>query len=383
MFCSQCGKKVLDSMLFCPFCGAQIIIPDQDAQTGPEAPAPEPVKAPETPARESETPPVFSFDLPEEAEAPTPAPAMPEEAPVVEDLFPWEAEETEAEETVPEPQRPMEDLPEPAEAIPEPVEDPPLDRRSKNAGNIVPGRRSRETYVPDKPLDRSAMFLDDADDFDAPEDPTDDYDDFEEALEREERRARRKDKKRSQRQERPRRPAYDEDDEDEDEDDEDRGFFMRHIRGIVGILLFLVLLAVLGIYLLSDAGQRSLARINATLPLRADVYKVIAYEHYQSGEYAQSGTYYERALARDPGNYDFAASAAMAYLSAGDNDRAAEMLRKCIQLKPEAVEPYLYLLNLYPTANSRPWDVAQLLKQGYEKTGDQRLEAAANGIEQR
>ena len=66
----------------------------------------------------------------------------------------------------------------------------------------------------------------------------------------------------------------------------------------------------------------------------------------------------------------------MAYLSAGNNDRAAEMLRKCIQLKPDEVAPYVYLLNLYPNASSRPWDVAQLLKQGFEKTGDARLEAA-------
>ena len=58
------------------------------------------------------------------------------------------------------------------------------------------------------------------------------------------------------------------------------------------------------------------------------------------------------------------------------------MLRKCVQIRPEAVEPYIYLLNLYPNANSRPWDVAQLLKKGYELTGDERLKDAANAFAQ-
>lgn len=374
MYCSQCGKKVLDSMLFCPFCGAQIIIPDQDVRE-PEEPvkaAPEPEPAPE-PVREE---PAFSFDLQKTLEE-----ELPEgETPQIEDLFPWErpGEEPEAEPGEP---APAEDIPEPE---PEPEPDPAprekkVDRRPPNAGNIVPGRRSAETYVPDKPLmaDKSEMFLDDADDFDIePEDDyddydddTDDYDDFEEEVERQARKARRKAGRGRRR-------------DDVEDEDEAPGFVMRHIRGIVGILLFLILAAILAFYALSDSGQRTLAQINATLPLRADVYKRLGYEAYQSGDYAQSGTYYERALAREPDNYDYASSAAMAYITGGDNDRAAEMLRKCVQLKPEAVEPYVYLLSLYPNANSRPWDVAQLLKQGYEKTGDTRLEAAANGTEQ-
>ena len=41
MFCSRCGKKVLEYMLFCPFCGTEIVIPEQDeaAPDRPEAPA--------------------------------------------------------------------------------------------------------------------------------------------------------------------------------------------------------------------------------------------------------------------------------------------------------------------------------------------------------
>ena len=36
MYCSRCGKKVLDNMLYCPFCGAEIIIPEQDGDGAAE-----------------------------------------------------------------------------------------------------------------------------------------------------------------------------------------------------------------------------------------------------------------------------------------------------------------------------------------------------------
>ena len=49
------------------------------------------------------------------------------------------------------------------------------------------------------------------------------------------------------------------------------------------------------------------------------------------------------------------------------------MLKRCIQIRPDALEPYIYLLNLYPNAAERPWDVTQLLQKGYENTGDSRL----------
>ena len=39
MYCSQCGKKVQENMLFCPFCGSPIVIPDQDEESAPAAPA--------------------------------------------------------------------------------------------------------------------------------------------------------------------------------------------------------------------------------------------------------------------------------------------------------------------------------------------------------
>ena len=39
MYCGQCGKKVMDNMLFCPFCGSPIVIPEQDEPQQPAAAA--------------------------------------------------------------------------------------------------------------------------------------------------------------------------------------------------------------------------------------------------------------------------------------------------------------------------------------------------------
>lgn len=166
------------------------------------------------------------------------------------------------------------------------------------------------------------------------------------------------------------------DDFDDDDDDDREGFLARHVRGIVGLVLFLVLLAVLAAYGLSEPGQKSLAKLNVTLPLKAEVYGKLGKESYQAGDYAQAGAYYERALAREPASYGYASSAAMAYVNLNDTAKATAMLKKCVELNPDAVEPYVYLLNLYPDAKTRPWEITQLLEQGYQKTGDVRLNTA-------
>lgn len=163
------------------------------------------------------------------------------------------------------------------------------------------------------------------------------------------------------------------DDDDDDDDEEGEGFFSRHLRGIIGIILFLALLAGLAIYALSEPGQRTLARVNITLPLKAEVYGKLGFESYNAGNYAEAGRLYERALAREPGSYSYASSAAMAYVALGEKEKAAAMLKKCVELNPDAVEPYIYLLNLYPNPNGRPWEITQMIEQGYLRTGDMRL----------
>ena len=40
MYCSQCGKKVNDTMLFCPFCGSALVLPEQEEKADiPKKPA--------------------------------------------------------------------------------------------------------------------------------------------------------------------------------------------------------------------------------------------------------------------------------------------------------------------------------------------------------
>ena len=171
---------------------------------------------------------------------------------------------------------------------------------------------------------------------------------------------------------------YDADDGDDElqgsfafEDEDEGSFFMRHLRGIVGLALFVILLLMFVIYAFSRAGQLSLARVNAAWS--KDAYSTLGYQSFQAEDYQQAGLYYERALQRDPDSYSFASSAAMAYLQAGDDEKAAAMLKRCAQIDPNKLEPYIYLLKLYPDAASRPWDITQLLQQGYQRTGDARL----------
>ena len=144
----------------------------------------------------------------------------------------------------------------------------------------------------------------------------------------------------------------------------------------MGLTLFVILVAVVTIYAFSPAGQRLLAKQN--LAWQTGIYAELGYESYQSGDYEQAGVYYERALVREPKSYSNAQSAARCYLDGGYTEKAAAMLKKCIEINPKAVEPYVYLRNLYPVAASRPWDVTQLLQGAYEATGDAQLKDLAN-----
>ena len=63
----------------------------------------------------------------------------------------------------------------------------------------------------------------------------------------------------------------------------------------------------------------------------------------------------------------------MSYEKSGNKEKETEMLKRCIEIAPNQLEPYIYLLNLYPDAAQRPWDITQLLQKGYQNTGDSRL----------
>ena len=165
------------------------------------------------------------------------------------------------------------------------------------------------------------------------------------------------------------------DDFEYEDDDVESSFFFRHIRGIMGFSLLGLLAVICMMYMFSETGQVALARMN--LAWRPEVYSKVAYTYYENGMYDLSGSYYEKALARDTDNYNYAISAASAYIYGEETEKAAGMLKKCINIDPARAEPYIYLMNIYPDPASRPWDVSQLLQQGYGRTGDDRLKAVA------
>ena len=353
MFCSRCGKKVFEYMLFCPFCGAEIVIPEQELDGGADD------------AKEI---------LPEVAEGSanaTEQKAADDAEPVKgaepsersESIYArWDEERSEAEDAAKEDSRE-----ERRERDPEPRADSQAygrrdagtrSRRDSEAAAERP-RRSDKTYVPDKAMDEGDIFMDDI---------SDDYEDYEERRH-----------VRSRAAYESRYPEYEDDDDEDDEDyeDDDGGSFLtRHIRAFVGLLLFVVLIAVIVLYGMSDAGQRNLARINATLPLNPRIYASLGKESYDAKAYRQAGQYYERALSREgngENSYNYAQSAVMAYDAANERDREISMLKKCIEIKPTELAPYTYLLKLYPNDSDRPVEITRLIQRGYQLTGDERL----------
>ncbi len=391
MYCSHCGKKVTDTMLFCPFCGDPIVIPDQDEPEGaPVEPSgvPEPVKR-----AEAGDPPAEPFIPMEETDVPakqaTDADEVPEQNSLEADdataeLLDWslsrqayadddvwaqrDGGETfkplsldESEEETPRDWREeiarRKDAAAPQKRAPdmntgvEPVRldgiapklETGAERAKKEAATSrKPARKPANILVPPKPMDPKDIFMDGNDAYDA-------FDRFDA-------------------------PAFEDDAGYVYEEEGENSFFMRHLRGIVGLAMFVILILMFVIYAFSNAGQLTLARLNMAWSTGA--YSQLGDESYEDGLYAQAGQYYERALQRDPDSYAFASAAVMAYLEADDSDKAAAMLKRCVQIDPSRLDPYLYLLNLYPDAAQRPWDVTQLLQQGYQATGDDRLKVS-------
>ena len=348
MYCGQCGKKVMDNMLFCPFCGAPIVIPDQDA---PEAPAPEPAVQPvEPPVKQpaAEAAPERPLSLFDDVQRPAKK-AVPEQVPLeaFEPLrFDFDApeqpapQEESAEQETPQPEEnaQVEDVPEdiPAQQLPPKRRNMP--KRPENNR-----KRSANTYIPVKEMDMDDIFMDGGDEEDE-YDMDDGYSD-------------------------PYGGRYA--DSFEYEEPESGSFFQRHIRGIVALILMLILLVVCAAWGISPRGQRVLAQVN--LAWSAEAYADLGYEAYQKDSDLLAARYYEKALNRDPENYEYAHSAMVAYYEADKLENAAAMLKKCVDLDPDNPEPYEELLILYPDAQTRPWDISELVRMGYQRTGAQSL----------
>ena len=310
MYCSQCGKKVNDSMLFCPFCGSALVLPEQD-----DAPVPQL-------AKQVKIQPILQ-DIPD-ARSNSPIEDIPQETfqPLDLDSFAVEDRHTythvEHKESV---------------LAREPVH---LDGNVPDLSDIHSPTRPKSkkskkrpsTYVPQKAFNPDDIFLDSEEsDFDEPE--PEEHFTYEEPLE--------------------------------------GGFFERHMRGMVGIMAFAILVVVLLLWALSDSGQYTLAGVN--LAWRAEAYEQVAYKAYEDQNYTLSAEYYLKALARDPESYSYAYSAGVMYLWNSDVENAAEMAKRAIQIDPTRADAYKLLLQAYPDVSTRPWEIQSLIEQGYEQTG--------------
>lgn len=332
MYCSQCGKKVMDTMLFCPFCGSPIVIPDQDE--GRPAAA-----APKSPVEEN----AVSMQHMEHIEPALPA-SEPEEVDDVgfipldlrSELWKEPSREEEKPKNADVSQEVSEVLS--SQLKEEPVRlqgvKPDLSAARPHGAPKIASRKSADTYVPQRQFDPNDIFLDGETD----EDEFVDYEDG---------------------------------DDFEYEEAEKGSFFARHIRGCVSLILFAVVAIVILGWMLSGSGQQALAR--AGLAWNPEVYAEVAYEAYQNGSYALAGGYYVKALQRDADNYDYANSAGVAYYMANDTLTAESMARKSIDINPARPEAYELLVRLYPDATARPLEIQGLIQTGYQLTGSESL----------
>lgn len=372
MYCGQCGKKVMENMLFCPFCGSPIVIPDQDEvavvlpvreEEQPAAPAPaEPVEAEKPKAAVKIVMPVkakavepVEKEMPEQEEKPVSLfdSFEPEEKPVPRKEFvPLSFDfETQLRETDAAGEMQAENKVENEEAPADEIfsvkpefrdEHRSRERRSgRDDRRMDTPRRNVNTYVPVRDVDPDNMFMDELDEDGYGED---DYDLDEEPV---------------------RRGRYR--DEFEFEEPESGSFFQRHIRGIVGLILMLILAIIFAVWMFSPKGQVTLARVN--LAWTAQPYASLGHEAYQMDSDLLAAKYFEKAYSRDGSNYEYAHSAMVAYYEAEEIESAAAMLKKCVEMDPDNPEPYQEMLILYPDAEDRPWEITELLRLGYQRTG--------------
>lgn len=340
MFCSQCGKRVMDTMLFCPFCGSPIVIPEQD-EVDMLSPAETAEAVVEWSEKESVAEDLTQGDgesvIQDEDEV-----ADEEEA-----FVPLSMEEI----SKPSPVR--DDVSRQISAIlneqlrEEPVR---LQGHAPDLSNVHRPETSAgtNTIVPQKQLGDGDLFMDDEDEYDK----LDDYDEYDD---------------------------YDAADEYDGEDDEETGFFVRHIRGIVALILFAVVAAIFVGWAFSHGGQVSLAK--AGLAWRADAYNELGYEAYEEKNFVLAAEYYVKAYERDSGNYDLANSAGVAYYLAKNYLKAEEYAQLAIGIDPGKVQAYELLQRLYPDMEKRPLEIQALLQNGYRLTGKSSLVADDTSVE--
>lgn len=334
MKCPKCGHENSDIRLFCSSCGAELPESDSDSSSAAahaapqyERPAPQPVDL--QPAPEPEFKPLDSFDIDESASSTDDlwADDATPQAPAAPDLF---------EENV---QKPVISA-NSAYARPRQEDIPQRPLLTRSAGSDV--ARSK-THIPKR---NESM---DPDDFFAvrgqvlPE-----YND--EETEAPKRRRKR---------------------ENEYEDSAPQSFAVRHMRGIVTLVLLLLTVLIVLIWANTDNAQLTLARLG--IAWKPEAYAELGAQAYAANDLSAAGYYYSGALERDSTNYNYAISAANAYIEGGYIPNALDTLRICIELQPQKVEPYIMLMDLQSGYDNMSEYDRQLVDNGFAITNDSRL----------
>ena len=147
-----------------------------------------------------------------------------------------------------------------------------------------------------------------------------------------------------------------------------QSFVVRHMRGFVTLMLLLITAAIVIVWANTDSAQYTLAK--ADMAWKSSAYARLGQEAYQSNDLAAAGYYYTAALNRDESNLNYAIMAANSYIEGGYTSKALDAIRKCIEIQPTNADLYATLIQLQPEISAAD---KKLIRQGYELTGDSRL----------
>jgi len=150
----------------------------------------------------------------------------------------------------------------------------------------------------------------------------------------------------------------------------------RRIKGIVTIALLVGALMVAIWLMWTPGGQMVRAQMNLGAP--ASAYKALGDQDRAGGQVQRAADAYYSALKLDSQNYGYALLVGQTQAMVGTDEsrkKAAKAYGLCIQLKPQEVQPYKELVDLYNVMGD--YEAAEACRaEGYKQTGDASLAAS-------
>ena len=149
----------------------------------------------------------------------------------------------------------------------------------------------------------------------------------------------------------------------------------KRIKGIVALAL-LIGIAVIAVWLMwMPGGQLFRARWNMGAP--ATAYKALGDQERANGQIPRAADAYHNALRLDPDNYEYALLVGQTQDIIGNWKSAAKAYMLCVKLKPQAVQPYKLLMDLY-TIHGDAQMAESWRAEGYLQTSDETLAPPAS-----